>query len=157
MLELLSADPELIQDDVVECVIKGSAGGNAESMGCLGRIYRDGKGVEKDLNKALELFEYAASKNPSWYYEYADLLYVVSTEQSFEKLLSLSESGNSIAMGRLARAYRDGHGVQKDLEKAELWFFETVKRNPAWAYELFDFLWKRGDDVCDKKLVNCAS
>ena len=54
----------------------------------LGKCYYDGKGVEKNLAKALELLQSAINK------------------------------GNPFAMNFLANSYEDGDGVQKDISKA---------------------------------------
>ena len=47
---------------------------DADAMGRLGRAYRDGKGVGKDLGKAAEWMGKAAGKSVNWEKELSDLL-----------------------------------------------------------------------------------
>ena len=48
-------------------------------------------------------------------------------------------------MARLGRAYRDGRGVEKDIDKAISWMHKAAKINFKWERELNDLLQKYGD------------
>ena len=38
-------------------------------------------------------------------------------------------------MGRVGRAYRDGKGVEKNIEKALYWMKKASEQNPKWEEE----------------------
>jgi TPR repeat protein len=138
--------------------------GDAGAMYRLGRMYRDGKGVEKDLDKAIEWMRKASEKKYGWSEnELIDLLLTSGTPKDFieirEITKTLIENANpsvkSGVMGRLGRMYRDGKGVEKDLDKAIEWMRKAAKRNTVWESELINMLWKRGtpDDLAELKSV----
>jgi TPR repeat protein len=122
--------------------------GNADAMGRLGRAYRDGKGVEKNLDLAADWMRKAADKNVAWAKnELFDILWKIDTPESKEEMISVAaafaDTGDGGAMGRLGRAYRDGRGVQQDLDTAAEWMRKAAEKNVGWAKnELFDILWK---------------
>jgi len=107
--------------------------GDIGAMGRLSRMYRDGKGVRKDLNKALELMKQVAGASPHWINEYADMLLKTSDENNwrvaFEICRSISDF-NSGAMRHLSRMYRDGKGVAKDLNESKKWMARADERIP---------------------------
>jgi len=115
--------------------------GDGGAMGRLGRAYRDGKGVEKDLNKAAEWMGKAVDKNVTWMRnELFDVLLKIDTPESRKEMISVIsahvESGDGGAMLRLGRAYRDGKGVEKDLNKAAEWMGKAVDKNVTCKDEL---------------------
>ncbi len=120
--------------------------GDGGAMGRLGRAYRDGKGVEKDLIKASEWMRMAADQNIRWaHWELFDILWRINTPESLKEMLEravpLAEAGNGEIQGRLGRAYRDGKGVDKDLNKAAEWMKKAADMNIGWAEkELSDIL-----------------
>ena len=65
--------PESMRE-MIESVTKFASTGDAGAMGRLGRAYRDGKGVGKDLGKAAEWIRKAAGKSANWEKELSDLL-----------------------------------------------------------------------------------
>ena len=76
---------------------KAAKEGNVLSMCTLGKIYRDGEIVERDIKKAIK-----------WYSKAAELGY----EQA------------NIHIGEI---YLYGIGIEKNLEEAEKWFEKTDK------------------------------
>ena len=97
--------------------------GDPEAYGKLGRAYRDGKGVEKDLSKAIELLEHAANNKVGWARnELFDILYSSDDENDHKKAVEIisitADKNDRYALPRLGKAYRDGKGVEKDLDKA---------------------------------------
>ena len=127
-------------DVIHKCAIAG----DVESIGCLARVFRDGKGVKQDLGKAAEWMRKAADKNIGWAKnELFDILWRINTPESQEEMISVAtafaEAGDGNAMGRLGRAYRDGRGVKQDLGKAAEWMRKAADKNIGWAKnELFD-------------------
>ena len=113
----------------------------------LARLYRDGKGVEKDISKALELFERAYSKSDVWCDEYADILLKRGTDEDYaiaSELLKINaNNGRPWALGNLARLYRDGKGVEKDISKALELFERAYLEDDVWGPEYLGVLiWK---------------
>ena len=122
--------------------------GDGNAMGRLGRAYRDGRGVEQDLGKAAEWMRKAADKNVGWANELFDVLWRIGTPEAHEEMITVAtafaETGDGNAMGRLGRAYRDGKGVGKDLNRAIEWTRKAKDNNINWANQLHDYLWERG-------------
>ena len=119
--------------------------GNADSMLRLGRMYRDGKGVEKDLDKAIDMMRKTAEKIQGWSRnELVDMLWKRGTPEDFEEMKSVAETaageGDIGAMGRLGRMYRDGKGVEKDLDKAIEWMRKAAEKNPIWNREIQELI-----------------
>ncbi len=129
--------------------LKDSSQGAPE--GILARAYRDGKGVPQDLSKAAEWMRKSANKNVEWaQIELFDILWKLGNVDAYSEMIStilpLVQKGDGGAIGRLARAYRDGKGVPQDLSKAAEWMRKSANKNVEWAQiELFDILWKLGN------------
>jgi len=132
--------------------------GDIGAMGRLGRMYRDGKGVEKDLDKAIEWMRKAAERNPNWKNEFMYMLWKRGTLEDLRELNGNAEKGaaegNAFALQWLGRMYRDGKGVEKDLDKAIDMMRKTAEKIQGWSRnELIDMLWKRGtpEDFAEMK------
>jgi len=91
----------------------------------MGERYRDGDGVEKDLIKSAEYFKKADAavaaqqdqlNNDSKIREQA------AQKQKFEWYLDQAEKGAISGMIGAGKCYRDGIGVEKDLDKAREYF-----------------------------------
>ena len=113
---------------------------NVGAMLRIGRAYRDGKGVEKDLQKAAEWMRKAANENNDWIkLELFDTLWKIGTpdtyQEGFDTIIGLANENNGGAMGRVGRAYRDGKGVEKNIEKALCWMKKASEQNPKWEEE----------------------
>ena len=106
----------------------------------LARAYRDGRGVEKDYSKAEGLYAAAVEKNPAWTYEFCDFLWKRAEPSSDARMVAvateMSKRGNADANGWLARAYRDGRGVEKNVEKSIELFSLASSKNKKWNDEL---------------------
>jgi TPR repeat protein len=104
----------------------------------LGRAYRDGKGVEKNLDIAADWMRKASAINIGWTKnELFDILWKIDTPDSRKEMIAVAtafaDSGNGEAMGRLGRAYRDGKGVEKDLDIAADWMRKASAKNIGWV------------------------
>ena len=115
--------------------------GDAGAMGRLGRAYRDGRGVNQDLDKAAEWMRKAADKKMGWARnELFDILAKINTPESnaeaFQVISKYAETMDAGAMGRLGRAYRDGRGVNQDLDKAAEWMRKAADIDKWWKKEL---------------------
>ena len=97
----------------------------------LARLLAEGRGVEKDHARAIELFEIAGEKNP-WAARDAGRL-LISGEQlppDYERAASLFEgaarNGVPWAARDLARLYEAGQGVPRDPVTALIWYATAV-------------------------------
>ena len=111
--------------------------GNATAMGRLGRMYRDGKGVERDLDEAIKWMRKAADKNVGWAKnELFDILWKIDTPEAHEEMISVAtefaEKGDGNAMGRLGRAYRHGKGIEKDNGLAASYLLMAASSGAPW-------------------------
>ncbi len=118
-----------------------AATGDGNAIGRLGKAYREGKGVDTDLSKALEYLREASGKGVGWAKnELFDTLWMVGTHEAYEEMIQVAEdfaaSGDANAMIRLGRAYRDGKGVDLDLDKAEALFKQASEKSPSAKREL---------------------
>ena len=74
-----------------------SVEGDPSATGRLARMYRDGKGVERDLDKAIALMRQAANKNIGWAKnELIDLLLKRNREEDLKEALNVGQMGDSI-------------------------------------------------------------
>jgi hypothetical protein len=116
--------------------------GNPEADYWMGRMYEDGLGVKKDVNKAIEYYTTSADKG--WQNAKLRLgeIYFHGTEvlQNFAKARKWLEraafDGKSLAQRDLGTLYANGWGTQKD---------------PVWAYVWYEFAARQGDYEAQKK------
>ena len=114
--------------------------------------YASGRGVEKSYEKAVELLAVPLDKRLPWApNKLFDLAWKFRMEDDYAKAVDavrpLAESGNGYAMGRLARAYRYGIGVEKDLSEARKWYAGASKKGIAWAKKELEDVDAESDDA----------
>ena len=112
--------------------------GVKELQGWISRCYREGRGVEKDLDKAAEWMRKARFQGLKWAdWELFDIFWRINTPDSLKEAISIAEplaqSGNRELQGRMGRAYRDGKGVEKNLDLARVWFKKAADQDLVWA------------------------
>ena len=112
--------------------------GNPDAMIRLSGMYRDGKGVDKDIDRAIEWMAKVADEDIGWAKnELVDLLLKRGTGSDIEEAFGIcsqsAATGDVGAMGRLGRMYRDGKGVDKDIDRAIEWMTKAADRGIAWA------------------------
>lgn len=82
----------------------------------------------------------AANKKYGWSMnELFDLLWARGNDADFTEAYHIAKQfseTNSGAMGRLGKAYREGKGIDKDLNLAIYWMEKAARENPAWKKEL---------------------
>ncbi len=93
-------------DEMVSIAEKMASGGNGNAMNYLGRAYRDGKGVSKDLIKSAEWMRKSADAGTPWAEsELLEVLWAIGDESSINEMISvarkLSETGDPRAAGTL--------------------------------------------------------
>jgi hypothetical protein len=91
----------------------------------MGERYRDGNGVEKDSAKANEYFkkaDEATAAEEKRINEENKRNEQAAKQQRFIRILSLADRGSTESMISAGKCYRDGDGVEKDLNKAREYF-----------------------------------
>lgn len=118
---------------------KGVEEGCMDAMFNLAGLYRDGEGVGKDYDKAIEWYEKVYRLHGEMAGLAANMIGMIycdeqdDAEKAFDWALKGAEEGFDAAMSNLGGMYRRGHGVKKNLDKAIEWYQK--------AYEL------HGDDA----------
>jgi len=127
---------------MVEISNEGINSGDVKSYIRLARLYRDGKGVTKDISKAIQLMRVALNKGESIAPELFDLLWMSGTQEDYKEMVRIiSPDANKLrpdALMRLARAYRDGRGVPRDTARSKELMTKAINivDNVNWEHEL---------------------
>ena len=135
---------------------------NPDACGRLAKLYREGRGVTKDLDLAAKWMKEAADFGVDWAkIEYYEILLEINTPESLEKMIQYGVSeaklGNNEITARLARAYRDGKGVETDLKRAADLMEATIYSTPRWArWEYIDIMWNINTPETDKRMYTYA-
>ena len=123
-------------DKIVAALERERYQGNLKASLQLGLFYREGKHVDKNSEKAMELLEEAAEENWIRYrfkmgldeaqYTIGVMLLkgegrAVDVEDAVEFLTRAANQGNAAAQLELAKLYATGGGVSRDQEKAFFW------------------------------------
>ena len=111
---------------------------NAGGYGRLARMYRDGIGTDSNMDLAADWMEKAMRGNVGWAkLELVDILIARSGEadkkRAYELCNELAKDNNAGGYGRLARMYRDGWGVNVDLDKAKSMMKIAADMGVKWA------------------------
>lgn len=136
---------------------------NGDCLIRLGKAYRYGKGVEKDLSKARYLTRKAVNKKTRRASLILfDILWEINDDDSDKEMLDLikpmATKGNSDGQLRLARAYRFGRGVSKDLNEAAYWMKRAYDSGNKFApAELFDILWEINTPESNEYMINLGN
>ena len=123
-----SGDPEMEKEAFDIAQQRYAKTGSDMYLALMARAYRDGKGVPKDLSKAVECMQKAAKASPSRYLrEYCELLMSTDRPEDHSEAHRIcsglyNKSGSPFSCMMLATMYRDGKGVPKDVSKAMEWF-----------------------------------
>ncbi len=141
-----SDDPKDNEEAFRRCESLYAKNGSPFSCKLLACMYRDGKGVGKDQDKALEwIRKYREATGGSDVPGYCAFLLSTDSESACSEAWETcseyySKTGDPKCCGIIARMYRDGKGVGKDLDKAIQWMEKAFLDDPAaWKAE-FDGL-----------------
>ncbi|MCQ2070423.1 MAG: LicD family protein [archaeon] len=133
--------------------------GNGTAMVRLARMMYEGKGMEKDLFSAEELLRKAVGKNASGARPLLfEVLRDIDDPGTYDEMFGIAreqaDKGDGLFTLRLARMYRDGKGVEKDLNSAMYLMRRAVSKNvPNSRIELFDVLWDCGDESVYPEMI----
>ena len=137
----------------VAWIEKAVDGGNASAQYALAKLCRDGIHVEKDMQKALELFTLSAEQKNEYAAYQLGKLYLRNEEipkditTSVKWLTFSSDLGNQFAQYALAKLYLAGEDVPKNISKAiKLLTLSAEQKNEFAEYQLGK-LYLSGEDV----------
>ena len=120
--------------------------GHAEAQYRLGNMYRDGLGVERDLEAAIHWYELAAEQgNANAQYHLGDMYREgLGVERDLEETIRLymlaADQGHAEAQHHLGNMYRDGVGVARNLEEANRWYRRATEQGFIQAHNSDDTL-----------------
>lgn len=131
--------------------------GYAKAQASLAWMYHTGNGVEKDLNKALELYRKAADQghsiaqnNIGVFYE-KGIVVPVDEKAAAEWYHKAAEVGYSYAQYNLGTLYAEGRGVEQDIEEAKYWLRIASRQGVNFATEALKKLEEAPPTVAKKE------
>ena len=132
---------------------KAAEAGNAGAQYALGKLYRDGTHVEKDIQKAVAMFTAAAEQKNEYAAYQLGRLYLAGTDipknvpEAVKWLTLSSDLGSGHAQYALAKLHLAGEDMPKDVSEAiRLFTLSAEQKNEFAAYQLGK-LYLRGEDV----------
>ena len=124
----------------LERLTKAAEAGQDCAQYALGKIYRDGQGVEKDIQKAVALFTLAATQENSFaafalgkLYLSGDTALQSDPAVALKWLTYAAELGNQFAQYRLGKLLLQGEEVPKDTEAAIRWLTAAAEQGNQYA------------------------
>src|ERR1043165_3631001 len=98
-------------------------------MNHLATCYKNGEGMEKNLEKAFYWYQKAAENGLIHAQNNLALLYHKerNLEKAFYWYQKAAENGLNHAMNHLATCYKNGEGTEKNLEKAFYWYQKAAE------------------------------
>ena len=135
--------------DIIEPLVKKN---NPNALCNYGRMYRAGRGTDKNPEKAAEYFRKSAERGYEWAnIPLIDTLWEIgddsSNKKAFDVSSALASKGNMNAKYRLGLAYEKGLGTTKDLEKAAAQYKEVSSKVPEAANRLKNLTEKQSDGI----------
>lgn len=127
------ADPDADYAIALEYAQKSAAQNNGDGLWALALAYEHGRGVEQDVDKAIECYRKGAELGhaPSQhslacYYFRGDVL-EEDHEKAFALCMKSAEQGYGLAMRDVGRAYQFGNGVDDDMSLAIEWYGKALE------------------------------
>jgi TPR repeat protein len=142
-----------INPATLDALIRAANDGLATAEDELGVCYRDGRGVDRDVDRAFEWFKRAANQglaNAAFHLgeSYAN---GVGTLQdaglAFQWYLAAASRGHAQAQFAVGNAYSDGIGAVQDDSEAFRWYFKSAAQDYAPAQLAVGFAYLRGRGV----------
>ena len=139
----------------LERLTKAAEAGQDCAQYALGKIYRDGQGVEKDIQKAVALFTLAATKENSFAAFALGKLYLAGDAAlprdpaaALKWLTYAAELGNQFAQYRLGKLLLKGDdGIPKDVITAIRWLTAAAKQENGYAEYALALVYLTGEDA----------
>ena len=148
----------LIEKNRIKKLEEQAKKGDANSQFELAKGYYVGRGVEKDLNKAIILFKQAAVRNNVKAQHTLGMIYrdgmggiTKSLTEAIKWFKLAAENGHIASMHSLARMYDEGIGVAEDDKEALKWYKKGAARGDAPSQYNLGVMYANGNDVDVKK------
>jgi len=125
--------------DLSKCLIKAQKG-DAEAQHHLGWIYRQGKVVSQDYNKAVEWYAKAAGQGHASAQTWLGVMYELGwgvkedNQYAVQWYRKAANQDDTLAQLRLASLYSQGKGVVKNLKEAERWYLRSASHKGDYTY-----------------------
>lgn len=130
-----------------------AAEGDSEAECRLGSIYRFGRGVPKDYEKALYWYHRSADKGNPYAQSNIGSMYrfgqgvAKSYDEAFAWYTKSAEQDNEYAQQNLGSMYRFGEGREKDTDKAFFWYSKAAAQGNMFAESNLGSMYRLGDGV----------
>ena len=148
-----AAEPEQLRT-ALEWLTEAAAAGQVQSQYELGRIYRDGRGVEKDALLAAAWLTKAAEQDSDAAAYALGVLLLTGGEglakdvpSALSWLRHSAEDGNQYAQYRLGKLLLQGEEVPREIEEAVRWLTASAERGNQYAQYALGKLYLMGKEV----------
>ena len=138
----------------LERLTKAAEAGQDCAQYALGKIYLDGQGAEKDIQKAVALFTLAATKENSFAAFALGKLYLAGDAAlprdpaaALKWLTYAAELGNQFAQYRLGKLLLQGEDAPKDVKAAIRWLTAAAEQGNQYAQYALGKLYLLGKEV----------
>lgn len=127
------ADPDADYAIALEYAQKSAAQNNGDGLWALALAYEHGRGVEQDVDKAIECYckgaelGHAPSQHSLACYFFRGDVLEEDHEKAFALCMKSAEQGYGLAMRDVGRAYQFGNGVEDDMSLAIKWYEKALK------------------------------
>lgn len=145
--------PEVVPGEFLHWLKKGSALGIADCQTALGITYIQGELIERDEEKAHNLFHLASLQGDSWGMYLLGLTYEnghgteKDLEQAFKCFLASAKKGSIKGAYRVGVAYLWGEGVEEDIPAAARWLKTSANAGYADSQAYLGMLFSYGHGV----------
>ena len=151
--ELALSGIEVAQQWLIEEAEKG----DKDAQYKLGQIYKEGKGLEKDLSKAATWYVRAYTGQEEWYVaNKLKELALLGIEVAQQWLIEEAEKGDKDAQYKLGQIYEEGKGLEKDLSKAGIWYIKAAHQGEIYSKRKLKELALSGIEVAQQWLIQEA-
>lgn len=145
------ADLEYNPDLVVKLLQISAEKGSAESWMALGECYKEGFGVEKDIEEAVRWYQKAAERGSKYAQEQLSMLNVIIREEKREQKYEeerkrLAQQEDVFEQVSLGMKYMLEDGVEIDEEEAAKWFIEAAKQGDKDSVTPLEILYRSHKD-----------
>lgn len=125
---------------------KAAEGGDVEAQFNLGKMYRDGQGVEQSNEEAAKWFRKAAEQGDlEAQVELAKRYFVLDNLEEAEKwFVKAAEQGDADIQCDLGLRYRIGYGVRQSDKEAVKWYRKAAEQGDADAQRHLGWMYENG-------------
>ncbi|NCB42239.1 MAG: hypothetical protein EOM59_06425 [Clostridia bacterium] len=146
------AEPYQIMD-AVRWLGQAAMDGNPAAQYQMAKLYRDGMHVEKDISKAIKLFQSAADQNNDYSAYALGKLYLDGEElpmdmgKALHWLTNAGEQNNQYAQYRLGKLFLEGEAVSKNVDVSLRWLTASAEQDNQFAQYILGKLYLIGKDL----------